>query len=211
MLFDALPLRYISAMMPRLKISPHNRWMRPHAFWRRPGLFVRLLASAAVLLGVLFTVHAHSAFAQEKSLLWERFDVDIIIRRDGTFDVAEHQTIRFTRGTFTFGYRDIPKQYFSSLDDWSLTDGSGNSYRQASYGKEPYTFTVTDKGSRYVVYWYFPVMANQSETFTLAYTVRGGLRYYEGGDQLWWQGDLWRPQLPGAGGAGECSGAGRDS
>ena len=30
-------------------------------------------------------------------------------------------------------------------------------------------------------------MANQSETFTLAYTVRGGLRYYEGGDQLWWK------------------------
>ena len=186
-MFDALPLRRMSAMIPRLKIASQNRWMRPHAFRRRPGLFVRLLASAAVLLGVLFIVHANSAFAQEKSLLWERFDVDIVIRRDGTFDVAEYQTIRFTRGTFTFGYRDIPKQYFSSLDDWSLTDGSGNRYRLANFGKEPYTFTVTDKGSRYVVYWYFPVIANRSETFNLAYSVHGGLRYYEGGDQLWWK------------------------
>ena len=174
-------------MISRLNISPQKILRRPHAYRRHSGLLVRLLASAAVLLGLLFVVHAHSAFAQEKTLLWERFDVDIIIRRDSSFEVTEHQTIRFSRGTFTFGYRDIPKQYFSSLDDWSLTDGSGNSYRQASNGKEPYTFTVTDKGSRYVVYWYFPVMANQSETFTLAYTVRGGLRYYEGGDQLWWK------------------------
>ena len=29
--------------------------------------------------------------------------------------------------------------------------------------------------------------ANESETFTLSYTVHGGLRYYEGGDQLWWK------------------------
>ena len=153
---------------------------------RRPGLFIRLLV-AAILLGGLFIVQALPAFAQEKSLLWERFDVDITVRKDSSFEVTEHQTIRFTRGTFTFGYRDIPKQNFSSLDDWTLTDGSGNRYRQAGSGREPYTFTVTDKGSRYVVYWYFPVMANQSETFTLAYTVRGGLRYYEGGDQLWWK------------------------
>ena len=109
-------------MISRLNISPQKILRRPHAYRRRSGLLARLLASAAVLLGVLFVVHAHPAFAQEKTLLWERFDVDIIIRRDSSFEVTEHQTIRFSRGTFTFGYRDIPKQYFSSLDDWSLTD-----------------------------------------------------------------------------------------
>ena len=150
-------------------------------------LSARLLTGAALLLGVLLVLHAHPAFAQEKSLLWDRFDVDIIIRKDGTFEVTEHQTIRFTRGTFTFGYRDIPKKHLSSLDDWTLTDASGNRYRLASSGKTPYTFTISDKGSRYVVYWYFPPTSNRSETFTLAYTVHGGLRYYEGGDQLWWQ------------------------
>ncbi|MCY3993249.1 MAG: DUF2207 domain-containing protein [Caldilineaceae bacterium] len=147
----------------------------------------RLLTGAAVLLGVLLILHAHPASAQEKSLLWERFDVDVIIRRDGTFEVTEHQTIRFTRGTFTFGFRAIPTRYIDSIDNWTLTDGSGNRYRLANGGKEPFTFTVADKGPRYVVYWYFPPTANQSETYTLAYTVHGGLRYYEGGDQLWWQ------------------------
>jgi len=138
-------------------------------------------------LGVLLILHAHPAFAQEKSLLWDRFDVDIIIRRDGTFEVTEHQAIRFTRGAFTFGYREIPTRYVDSIDGWTLTDAGGNRYRLANSGKEPYTFTVTDKGPRYAVYWYFPPISGRSETFTLAYTVRGGLRYYEGGDQLWWQ------------------------
>ena len=77
--------------------------------------------------------------------------------------MTERQTIRFTRGVFTYGYRDIPKKHFSSLDGWTLTDGSGNSYRYASYGKEPFTFTVTDKASRYVINWYFPPITNRSE------------------------------------------------
>ena len=173
--------------MPRLKIPLQHSWRRPHVSRRRSGLSPRLLTSAAVLLGVLFILHVHPAVAQEKSLLWERFDVDIIIRKDSSFEVTEHQTIRFTRGAFTYGYRDIPKKNFNSLDDWTLTDASGNSYRYASFGKEPYTFTVTKKASRYVIYWYFPPITNRSETFALGYTVRGGLRYYEGGDQLWWK------------------------
>ena len=75
----------------------------------------RLLTGAAVFLGVLLILQVHSAYAQEKSLLWERFDVDIIIRKDSSFEVTEHQTIRFTRGAFTFGYRDIPKRNIQIL------------------------------------------------------------------------------------------------
>ena len=151
------------------------------------GLPARLLTGAAVLLGALLILQVQLAFAQEKSLLWECFDVDIIIRKDSAFEVTEHQTIRFTRGPFTYGYREIPRKNLSSLDDWTLTDASGNSYSYASYGKESYTFTITEKASRYVIYWYFPPITNLSETFSLGYTVRGGLRYYEGGDQLWWK------------------------
>ena len=154
---------------------------------RRTGFVARLIAVAAVLLGALLIVPVPSASAQEKSLVWERFDVDIVIQRDGTFDVAEHQTIRFTRGAFTFGFREIAKDKLSSLSDWSLTDSSGNRYTLVKGSREPYSFTVTDQGSNYVIYWYFPPTANRSETYTLSYTVHGGLRYYEGGDQLWWQ------------------------
>ena len=151
------------------------------------GTVIRLCAVAAVLLGALLIVPIHPASAQEKSLIWEQFDVDIVVRPDGAFDVTERQTIRFTRGTFSFGFREIPKDRVSSLGAWSLTDGSGNSYRLATAGREPFTFTVTEQGSRYVIYWFFPPVAGRSETYTIAYTVNGGLRYYEDGDQIWWQ------------------------
>ena len=173
--------------MPHFRIPSRQKPRRPHASRRQPRLPARLLTGAALLLGVLLILQAHPASAQGKSLLWERFDVDIIIRKNSTFEVTEHQTIRFTRGTFTYGYRDIPIKNLTSLDGWTLTDASGNSYRYASFGKEPYTFTVTKKASRYIINWYFPPISNRNETFSLGYTVRGGLRYYEGGDQLWWQ------------------------
>ena len=190
-------------MIPFAEDSPQHR--RPPHRWRlrpdskrgarlsgqyllgRTALFVRLLATAAVLFSALLILRAPSAFAQEKSLVWERFDVDIIIRQDGAFDVAEYQSIRFASGTFTFGFRDIPKNNFNSLSNWSITDSSGNRYRLVNGGNEPYTFTVADQGARYVIYWYFPAIASRSETYTLTYTVHGGLRYYEGGDQLWWK------------------------
>ena len=149
---------------------------------------MRLSAAIAVLFGALLVLPVPSVSAQEKSLVWERFDVDIVIRPDGSFDVNEHQTIRFARGEFTFGYREIPKRYFNSLSNWSLTDGSGNRYRLVNDIREPYTFTVVSyQDSRYAINWHFPPIANQSETYTLSYTVNGGLRYYEGGDQLWWK------------------------
>jgi uncharacterized membrane protein YgcG len=152
-----------------------------------------ILASATLLLAP----HAH---AQDKSLVWDRFDVDIAINADGTFDVAEKQAIRFTSGSFTFGYREILVRNFGYIDNWMLTDASGNLYTQTSYGEEPYTFTVEDNGYNYVIRWYFPPIQNAGAIYTLRYTVHDGLRYYEKGDQLWWKaiyGDRSFPVLDG--------------
>ena len=152
---------------------------------------------AALLLASLWTAQVSTVRAEEKSIVWDRFDVDITVNANGTFDVAEHQAIRFVDGTFTFGYRNIPKQNLSQLTNWSVTDASGNIYSQAAGGKEPYTFVVDDQGNEYVVRWYFP-QTDTPETYTLNYTVNDGLRYYPEGDQLWWKavyGDRQYPAL----------------
>ncbi len=138
--------------------------------------------------------------AQEKSVVWERFDVDINVNVDSSFDVAEGQAIRFTQGTFSFGTRYIPIRNFEYIDNWSLVDGEGNVYTQAFGGDEPYTFTVDQSSSRYDIRWYFPPVANSTSVYYLSYTVHGGLRFYEGGDQLWWKaiyGDRSFPVLEG--------------
>ncbi|MBE2236697.1 MAG: DUF2207 domain-containing protein, partial [Caldilineaceae bacterium] len=141
---------------------------------------------AAMLFGMLAGSATLPVSAAEKSLVWERFDVDIQVNDDGTFDVAEHQAIRFVDGAFSFGYRNIPKQNFAYLSDWAVTDAAGNIYKQAMGGGLPYTFVVDDEGGSYTVRWYFPE-TSQPQTYTLSYRVHDGLRYYAGGDQVWWK------------------------
>ena len=109
----------------------------------------------------------------------------INVHEDGTFDVTEQQAINFERGSFGSGNRDIPKRNLGYIDSWSLTDGSGNEYSLSSSG-QPYTFSVEDYGTYYQIDWHFPRTESFRETFNLSYTVHDGLRFYEGGDQLWW-------------------------
>lgn len=154
----------------------------------------------ATLVAVLLLIPTSVAHAQEKSLVWERFDVDIVVNKDGSLDVQEHQTIRFTQGSFTSGYRDIPVTNFDYLDQWAITDDQGNTYVRRDGSREPYTFSVEESGRQYVILWYFPETRNTSATYTLRYRVHNGLRFYEGGDQVWWKaiyGDRAFPVLAG--------------
>ncbi len=66
--------------------------MRVRVQWAVMGLLALLLIGVAPVL----TPGVH---AQDKSLVWEQFDVDIEVNPDGSFDVDEHQTIRFTSGS----------------------------------------------------------------------------------------------------------------
>lgn len=147
----------------------------------------KIFPLAITFLLILFLAIAPTVSAQEKTLVWDRFDVDVVVNPDSTFNVSEQQTIRFTQGSFTFGFRDIPVNNFDYIDQWTVTDQSGHTYYPANGGTQEYTFVVDDQGSHYVVHWYFPPVNNSTETYTLSYKVHNGLRIYQGGDQLWWK------------------------
>jgi len=132
-------------------------------------------------------VSTASLHAQEKLLLWERFDVTIVVNGDGTLDITEAQTIRFTRGTFTQGARSIPMRYLSRIDNWSMTDGDGMLYEQAAFAGQENSFTVDQSRGQYEVRWFFPPIRNESATYVIQYKVHDALRFYEGGDQVWWK------------------------
>ena len=153
------------------------------------GLLALLLLTALLmaLLVAPATQLAPRVLAQDKSLVWDRFDTDIEIHRDGSFTVTERQTIHFTRGDFSVGYRDIPIQRLSHIDDWQVSDDRGNVYQQRSGGEADYTFTVRAVGETYVIEWFFPATSGTTYTFTLRYRVHGALRFYDTGDQMWWQ------------------------
>ncbi|GIV67198.1 DUF2207 domain-containing protein [Caldilinea sp.] len=153
------------------------------------------LLLTALLFSIWFVAPTSPASAAEKSIVWERFDVDIQVNEDGSFDVAEHQRIRFIGGTFREGYREIPRRNFGYLSNWSVTDADGNVYMQSSGGELPYTFIVDELGSRYMLRWFFPP-TDRTQTFTLRYRVHEGLRYYPGGEQLWWKAVFGDRQFP---------------
>lgn len=166
------------------------------------------LLLTALLFSIWFVAPTSPASAAEKSIVWERFDVDIQVNEDGSFDVAEHQRIRFIGGTFREGYREIPRRNFGYLSNWSVTDADGNVYMQSSGGELPYTFIVDELGSRYMLRWFFPP-TDRTQTFTLRYRVHEGLRYYPGGEQLWWKavfGDRQFPVLESRARLRSCSG-----
>jgi hypothetical protein len=55
------------------------------------------------------------AQAQDQSLYWERFDVNVTVLPSGDFVVEEVQEIIFTSGEFHFGYRSIPMDRLENI------------------------------------------------------------------------------------------------
>ncbi len=139
----------------------------------------------AGLILALWMLIALPVSAQSKSVVWNRFDVDITVNPDGTFDVIEKQEIRFIGGPFTYGFRDISTRYTEDITDIRVGDVNGD-YLQ-SKGEEPGTYYVEQRADSMYVKWFFEPATDTTRTFYVRYKVHGGLRYYDEGDQLWWK------------------------
>jgi len=95
--------------------------------------------------------------------------------------------IRFTRGTFTRGSRTIPILNLGRIDNWSVTDGDGIPYTLATSEGQENSFTIEQSGGEYKLRWFFPALRNESATYVIQYKVHDALRFYDGGDQVWWK------------------------
>lgn len=129
------------------------------------GLWLALMVAPAVWARPLSSVQ------------WNRYDVDIQIRTDGTLLVTEVQTIQFGGGqSYRKGFAVIP-QARGSIGDVKVWEG--NQAYSFSYSNEPYTYeTSTNDNGDIEIVWYFPPTVNTAHTFNLQYTVRDGILYY---------------------------------
>ena len=138
-----------------------------------------------LLLLVILLVPA-AAQAQSKSLHWERYDVDIAVTKEGDLLITEQQVIAFTSGSFHYGYRTIPLDKTSGIENVQVWEGS-RQYALSSSQSE-YTFTADQEGDELLVYWYFPYTSNAQHSFTFKYTVKGGVKINdEEGDSIFWK------------------------
>ncbi|MGD8967718.1 MAG: DUF2207 domain-containing protein, partial [Anaerolineae bacterium] len=142
---------------------------------------IRWILLLTLTVGLALTTTAH---AQTQTLHWERFDVNITVLENGDFVVEEVQKIVFTSGQFHFGYRNIPMDRLEDITNVEVQEG--NRQYERGYGGD-YTYQTSIDDGDFNIKWYFPYTSNSSHTFTLRYTVEGGLRYYEGGDQVYWK------------------------
>ena len=133
---------------------------------------------------VLLVAVGRTASAQDKKYYWEFIDVDITVLENSDIRVVETQKFVFTQGSFHFAYRNIPMDRLESVTDVSVSEG-GMEYRRGS--EDPGTFTTSREDGDFRITWYYPYTSDAARTFDIAYTVKGGLRFYEGGDQLWWK------------------------
>ena len=138
-----------------------------------------------LLLGVILLAPTIS-HAQTKTLYWDRYIVDIDVQTNGDLVISEQQTIVFTGGSFTYGYRTIPMDKTDGITDIEISEGD-RQYTQSSSNRE-FTFTADKEGNELVVYWYFPRTSGSKHTFTFRYTVHGGIKIDEKeGDSVFWK------------------------
>ena len=117
---------------------------------------------------------------------WESYETRFDIQKNGDFLVAEDQVVVFGPRTAQRGFREIPLDRADQITGVQVSE-PGRQYRQGSSPDVPYTFRVqkTDQNTLRID-WYFPPTSNASRHFIVSYRVVGGIRYYSGGDQLYW-------------------------
>ncbi len=146
------------------------------------------LARLALLLSLLGSMlaGAQPAYAQAKTLVWEVYDVSLTVLPSGDLRVVERQQIRFTSGTFTFGYATIPLDKTEGITDVAISEPGGQAYSPTNSGEQPFTFTTGTYEGDLEIRWFFPPTTNTTRAFDLAYTVHGAIRIHEDGDKLQW-------------------------
>jgi uncharacterized membrane protein YgcG len=131
---------------------------------------------------------AAPAFAQDKELYWQRYDVDLSVQPSGDLRVTETQELVFYRGTFTYGVRTIPLLRLGDIKDITVGEEGGPAYTPSNTSLDPDTFTVSREPDKVNIRYNFPP-SSARRTIVIAYTVTNALRYYpeNGVDQLFWK------------------------
>ncbi|MFW6135470.1 MAG: DUF2207 domain-containing protein [Chloroflexota bacterium] len=141
----------------------------------------RLLTGVLLFLALLSLAAAPQP---QRSVTYERYDVDIDVQPDGTLHVAETYQLRF-EGEFRTGFAEIPLDFVTDIVDIRVREGD-RVYEE--FGSGPGTFTTRRQFDAIRVEWeYEPTSGTEVRTFTVEYRVLGGLWVYPEEDTLSWK------------------------
>jgi predicted membrane protein DUF2207 len=138
-----------------------------------PRQTLRLVILACALLS-----SAPGAAAAAKDYTAQRFDSRAEILADGSLRVTEVIVFRFSGGTFTEVFREIPTRHTDGVQVLS----TGIDGRPTAAGE-----VAIASGERVRVTWRLAPTSNATRTFTLAYVIRGAVRRDGDRDLLAWR------------------------
>lgn len=147
------------------------------------------VAGLALIVGLLSGLLGSSAAAQStKSVEWERFDVTIDVRPNGTFHVTEEQTVDFRGGPFRTGFAIIPLTRIDSIGGVQISVGDDRGLDpltlvdEDDYDADPGTFTYAITSTEVQIDYAFPPVTNTERLIEIQYDVAGALRVYPNED-----------------------------
>jgi hypothetical protein len=162
----------------------------------------RGLLLAAFVVALAIGGWDQTAAQDGKSVVWDRYDVTLELRGDGSYHVTERQEIDFRGGPFTGGFAEIPLGRIDAIRGLTVSEIVGSESRPyefvewSDYDAAPGTYSATTTSSRVKIDYGFTSTTNQQRTFVLEYDVYGALRVYldepappEGSgpnQQIWW-------------------------
>lgn len=127
--------------------------------------------------------------AQERSVVWDRVDVTVELREDGSLAVTERDTIEFRGGPFRQGFREIPLGRIENYGNVRVGEVVGDEVRPYAYvplgqftRNTPDIYTYEQVGSLLRVEWTFSPTTTDSRTFQIDYDAYGALRTYPEND-----------------------------
>jgi len=158
----------------------NSKRLKPASFAiLRRGMLAFLLSLRLSLLILLFVafppVHVDSAI-NSLPFYWEFINVDIEVLEDGDMLVTETQKYVFTAANTNERYRWIPLDQVDDIDN----------VRVHEEGKQ-LSATTGIKNNQLWIKWQHNLDPPESHTFVLTYRIRGGLRVYEDGDEVYWK------------------------
>ena len=151
----------------------------------------RFLKFAPIALITLLFFSIQTASAQSKSFYWERFDANMTLLVNGDIQVSERQTLVFSGGSFTFGFRTIPTGSEGQNDGIEIQAvREGDHVFQNDNSSNAGTYRLSHSSDEVRVDWYFSP-TNGRHTYTIDYLIKNPIlvgTFEEGdGDQIFWK------------------------
>ena len=143
-----------------------------------------LLIGLATLVLPVSGLGTRTVEAQQRSVAWERFDVRLDLREDGTFHVAERQQIAFDGGPFRGAFREIPIARMDDIGNVQVSAVNGETVEPftfvspGTFSDVPGTYTYRQTASNLKIDWGFDPATSETRTFVIEYDVVGALRVY---------------------------------